>query len=156
MFVMKYSQEHLTVWKKLWSHANWFKFWIERYSKPDSFSVDRPVMIWIRGTLMFKANFEYGLFTYGDKLNKHQTNELMKIQKSRSASCLPLYSIPRVRALTFYLEGHQNYQNSKLRIPKKSAFIQWSGKSKSPSCGSFDAPWDNTSYSSTSFESSHT
>ena len=30
---------------------------------------------------MFKANLEYGLVTYGDKLNKHQTNEIMKLQK---------------------------------------------------------------------------
>ena len=30
---------------------------------------------------MFKANLEYGLVTYGDKLNKQQTNELMKLQK---------------------------------------------------------------------------
>ena len=30
---------------------------------------------------MFKANLEYGLVTYGDKLNKNQTNELMKLQK---------------------------------------------------------------------------
>ena len=26
--------------------------------------------------------------------------------------------------MTFYLKGHQNYQNSKLKIPKKSAFIK--------------------------------
>ena len=42
--------------------------------------------------------------------------------------------------MTFYLKGHQNYQNSKFKIPKKSAFIKEGGKSKSLSCGSFDAP----------------
>ena len=30
--------------------------------------------------------------------------------------------------MTFYLKGHQNYQKSWLKIPKKSAFIKSSGK----------------------------
>ena len=42
--------------------------------------------------------------------------------------------------MTYYLKGHQIYQNSKLKLTKKSAFMKESGKSKSPSCGSYDAP----------------
>ena len=42
--------------------------------------------------------------------------------------------------MTFYLKGHQIYQNSRLKLPKKSAFMKLSGKSKSSSCVSFDAP----------------
>ena len=42
--------------------------------------------------------------------------------------------------MTFYLKGHQKYQKSKLKLPKKSAFIKQIWNYKSLSSGNFDTP----------------
>ena len=56
--------------------------------------------------------------------------------------------------MMYYHKGHQNCQKSKLKLPKKSAFIKQIQKYKSLSSGNFDAPGRKTAYF-TSFVSSH-